>query len=73
MTKQKYINPPLSDKSFLRLAQILKLIPIGRSTWWLWVQTGKAPQPVKLGKKTTVWLYSEIERLLDEFSNGGAQ
>jgi len=26
----------LPETGFLRLPQILKLIPISKSTWWLW-------------------------------------
>ena len=66
--------------AFLRIAQIIgnpdavppipPLIPIGRSTWWLWVRTGKAPASVKLGKKTTAWRADHVQALID--SLGGA-
>jgi prophage regulatory protein len=53
---------------FLRLYQIVgdvkrgikPLIPVSRSTWWLWVSTGRAPKPIKLGPKTTVWRGQDI-------------
>lgn len=43
---------------------ILPLIPIGRSTWWHWVSTGKAPAPVKLGPRTTAWRAEEVLALV---------
>lgn len=55
----------------LRLPVILKIFPIGRSTWWLWVATGKAPNGIKLGKKTTAWRSSDIQQLLADFSSSG--
>lgn len=53
---------------FLRLPQILALIPVGRSSWWLGVKSGRYPKPVKLGPKTTVWRAADIEELIERFS-----
>lgn len=59
-------NPiQLSSKGFLRLPQVLKLIPIGKSTWWAGVKSGRFPQPVKLGPKTTMWRVEEIHGLVE--------
>ena len=63
-------EPALSNSAYLRLPQILELIPIGRSTWWLWVSQGKAPKGVKLGPRTTAWKASEIQQLLDKLAEG---
>ena len=54
-------------KGFLRLPQILELIPIGESTWWAKVKTGEYPQPIKLGSRTTVWKADDIEALIESF------
>jgi prophage regulatory protein len=62
----------LTQSAFLRLPQILQLIPIGRSTWWQWVAIGKAPKGTKLGAKTTAWKTSDIQKLLDDLSKEGA-
>lgn len=60
--------------TFLRLKQIIgdpkasppipPMIPVGRSTWWLWVKEGKAPKPVKLGPRTTAWRADQIQEFL---------
>lgn len=63
----------LSQSSYLRLPEVLRLIPIGRSTWWLWVATGKAPKGIKLGAKTTAWKLSDIQKLLDELAVEGSK
>ena len=60
----------LPETGFLRLPQILKLIPIGKSTWWAKVKTGIYPQPVKLGSKIAVWRVEEIRILIEQLSNG---
>ncbi|WP_220635008.1 AlpA family phage regulatory protein [Georgfuchsia toluolica] len=51
---------------FIRLPQILSLIPVSRSTWWAWVRSGKAPKPVKLGPRTTAWKAADIHALIAE-------
>ena len=45
---------------FLRLPQILAIIPISKSAWWEGCRTGRFPKPVKLGPRTTVWRAEEI-------------
>jgi len=49
----------------LRLTQVLELIPVAPSTWWLGVKEGRFPQPVKLGPRTTAWRESEIRKLME--------
>ena len=71
MTRQDQINPvEESFSGFLRLPQILKIIPVGRSTWWHWVAIGKAPKPLKLGPKTTVWRMEDINQFIEQVSDG---
>lgn len=58
---------------FLRINQVLALIPIGRSTWWKWVAEGKAPEPIKLGPRTTAWAVSDISKLIIELEATGGR
>jgi hypothetical protein len=49
----KHRFPPTG---FVRLALIFAPqgpIPVGRSTWWAGVKSGRFPKPVKLGPRTT--------------------
>ncbi len=55
---------------FLRLPQVLKLIPVSRSTWWSRVRTGDFPAPVKLGPRMTAWRAADISELLERLSQG---
>lgn len=51
-------NPTIG---FLRLSQIVPdIVPIARSTWWKWCASGKAPAPIRLGPRTTVWRREEV-------------
>jgi prophage regulatory protein len=58
-------RPVLPDTGFVRLPQILSLIPISRSAWWAGVREGKFPKGIKLGSKTTVWRAEDIRALID--------
>jgi predicted DNA-binding transcriptional regulator AlpA len=47
----------------LRLRQILAPvgpIPVSKSTWWWWVNSGYAPAPHRISQRITVWLESDI-------------
>ena len=59
----------LPETGFVRLPLILKLFPIGRSTWWQGVKDGKYPKPVKLGERTTAWRVKDIKALIDQYSS----
>jgi predicted DNA-binding transcriptional regulator AlpA len=47
----------------------LELVPIGRSTWWAGVRSGKYPRPIKLSDRTTVWRRTDIEELIASAGN----
>jgi len=59
----------LPETGFIRLSNILKVIPIGKSTWWAGVKAGRFPQSIKLGKRTTAWRVEEIRNLIDTLTN----
>lgn len=56
--------PSLPKTGFLRLPQVLALIPVGKSSWWRGVQSGIYPQPVKIGPRTTAWRAEDIAELI---------
>ena len=59
-------NHSLPEIGFLRLSAILKLIPIGKSSWWNGVKSGRYPKPVKLGTRTTAWRVEDIYKLIND-------
>ena len=59
----------LPETGFLRLPQVLELIPVSKSTWWLGVKTGRFPKPVKLGLKISAWRVEKIRALIEQFPN----
>ncbi len=47
------------------------ILPIGRSSWWAGVRSGKYPRPVKIGPRTTAWKVEDIFALVERLSKGG--
>jgi len=50
----------LPDSAILRLPDVLRLIPVSRSTWWAGVKSGLYPKPIKIGKRACGWLKGEV-------------
>lgn len=57
-----------SDNALLRLSQVLELIPVSRSSWWAGCKSGRFPQPVKLGPRTTAWKAADIAALVESLT-----
>lgn len=66
----------LPETGYLRLPQIIgnpnaeppipAIIPVGKSTWWAGVRSGRYPQPVKtLGPRITAWRVEDIRTLIE--------
>lgn len=59
-----------TEEMFLRLSQVLDIIPISRSCWWKGCKEGQYPTPLKIGARTTVWRAFEIQELVARLSGG---
>ena len=55
-------------KGYYRLYDVLKLIPVKKSTWYAGVKTGRFPAPLKMGRMS-FWKVEDIERLMDEMES----
>jgi len=58
----------LPSVGFVRLATVLAIYPVSRSSWWAGIRTGKFPAPVKLGPRTTAWRVEDIRQLVSSKS-----
>lgn len=58
----------LPETGFLRLPDVLKLIPIGKSSWWEGIKIGLYPKPIRIGKRTTAWRVEDISALIKKLS-----
>ena len=60
----EHFSSHFPTSGFLRLPQVLAIIPVGKSSWWAGCKTGRYPKPVKLGPRTTAWTAEDIAALV---------
>lgn len=71
--------PTLPNTGFVRLGQIVGdrnadppqpgVIPVGKSSWWAGIKSGRFPKPVKLGPRTTAWRAEDIRAIRNAFAH----
>lgn len=54
------------ETGFYRLPDVLKLIPISKSTWWSGIKRGEYPAGIKLSERTTAWRVEDIHALIEQ-------
>jgi predicted DNA-binding transcriptional regulator AlpA len=52
------------DTGFLRLPEVLRYIPVSRSTWLAGVKSGRFPKPIKLGERISAWRAEDVRALI---------
>lgn len=60
----------LPEIGFVRLPQVLDVIPVKKSAWWAGIKDGRFPKGLKLGPRTTVWRVEDIRALIDDPGRG---
>jgi predicted DNA-binding transcriptional regulator AlpA len=58
----------IPETGFLRLPQVLRVIPLGKTCWWEGVKSGRFPKPVKLSARCTAWRAEDIRELIKVLS-----
>jgi prophage regulatory protein len=54
--------PPVA---LIRIPQILKLMPVSKSKFWLMVQKGEFPKPIKIGR-SSFWTVEQVQAFIGE-------
>jgi len=64
----------LPETGYLRLPEVLRLIPVSRSTWWAGVRSKRYPQPTRaLGERITAWRAEDIRALIESAASAEAR
>lgn len=61
----------LPETGFVRLAHVLKIIPVCRTAWFAGIKEGRFPKPVSLGPRTSAYRVEDIRALIKAL--GGEQ
>ena len=56
-----------SEVTLVRISQILKVMPISKSKFWLMVQKGEFPKPIKIGR-SSFWTIDQVQNFIRERS-----
>jgi prophage regulatory protein len=56
----------IPETGFVRLREVLTVIPVGKTCWWEGVKSGRFPKPVKLSIRCTAWRAEDIHKLIQE-------
>lgn len=58
----------LPSEGFVRLPVVLRVLDIGKTTWWCGVREGKFPKPIKIGTRTARWNVRDIRALIEKYT-----
>jgi prophage regulatory protein len=59
------MNPQTPPITLMRIPQILKVMPVSKSKFWLMVQKGEFPKPIKIGR-SSFWTIEQVQAYLRE-------
>jgi prophage regulatory protein len=63
-SEREFMIQGIPETGFVRLNQVLTVIPVGKSSWWAGVKSGKYPKSIKLSIRCTVWRAEDIHDLI---------
>ncbi|MDX8382490.1 MAG: AlpA family phage regulatory protein [Ghiorsea sp.] len=64
MKRQQLDN--MMDTGFLRLPQVLQLIPVSKTVWYEGIAEQRYPKAIRLSARTSAWRVEDIRNLIAE-------
>ena len=58
-------NPQIPPITLMRIPQILKVMPVSKSKFWLMVQKGEFPKPIKIGR-SSFWTIEQVQAFIKD-------
>lgn len=79
-TRETSLLTILPKGGYIRLSELVgdpkadppipAIIPVAKSTIWLWLKQGRFPKPCKFGPRVTAWSCASIRAFLEESEKG---
>jgi prophage regulatory protein len=63
------MNQDKKLEGFLRLPEVLAIIPVSKTAWWEGIKQGRFPKGVKLAPRTTAWRVADIRKYIEDMDN----
>jgi prophage regulatory protein len=57
---------------FIRAREVLRMIGVSRTTLWRMVRAGLFPQPVRITKRNTGYIFDDVESWMRDRARGSA-
>ena len=54
----------MEANSFIRIKDLVKIVPISKAHIWRLARAGKFPKPVRLSERCTAWKVADVEAWL---------
>lgn len=61
-------RPQLPEIGFIKIKDVLKLIPMSKTMFWENINKGRFPRPIKLGMRASAWRVEDIRNLIEDLS-----
>jgi prophage regulatory protein len=58
-------SPQIPPITLMRIPQILKVMPVSKSKFWLMVQKGEFPKPIKIGR-SSFWTIEQVQTFIKD-------
>jgi prophage regulatory protein len=58
-------NTQIPPITLMRIPQILKVMPVSKSKFWLMVQKGEFPKPIKIGR-SSFWTIEQVQAFIKD-------
>jgi len=73
MQNMSGLSSSKSEITLMRIPEILKIMPVSKSKFWLMIQKGEFPKPIKIGR-SSFWTLEQVQGYLrgkvGELNNG---
>lgn len=56
----------IPEFGFLRLNDVLRIIPVSKTTWYNGVRSGRFPKGIRLSQNIVVWRIEDIKNLVKQ-------
>ena len=72
-TQTKQPSTTLPESGYIRVNDLIKIIPFSASTVWRKSKKGSFPKPVKLSEQITAWRVEDVRAWMDAMDNHAVQ
>ena len=56
----------IPEFGFLRLNDVLRIIPVSKTTWYNGIRSGRFPKGIRLSQNIVVWRIEDIKNLVKQ-------